>query len=151
MYFEGRKSKGKQSNDTFDAFRMIHCTQAAHQLTRVQWKRNHSATFFTGCSPHDHHDTLDPPLCTVMTSDPSNDNDDADDDEYEGGDPPLHVPGGGVPAAAAGVCGAWKTTFQGVGELVQNSNLLIREDFKLISYISATLLCSFGIQIIDIF
>ena len=75
-----------------------------------------------------------------MTSDPYNDDD--NDDEYEGGDPPLHVPGGGVPAAAAGVCGAWKTTFQGVGELVQNSNLLIREDFKLISNISATLLCS---------
>ena len=75
-----------------------------------------------------------------MTSDPYNDND--DDGEYKGRDSALHVPGGGVPAAAAGVCGAWKTTFQGVGELVQNSNLLIREDFKLISNISATLLCS---------
>ena len=87
-----------------------------------------------------------------MTSDPSNGGgDDDDDDDGEGGDPPLHVPGGGVPAAAAGVCGAWKTTFQGVGELVQNSNLLIREDFKQISNISVTLLCSFGTQIIDIF
>ena len=83
-----------------------------------------------------------------MTSDPPNG--DGDDDD-EGGDSPLHVPGGGVPAAAAGVCGAWKTTFQGVGELVQNSNLLIREDFKQISNISVTLLCSFGTQIIDIF
>ena len=66
-----------------------------------------------------------------MTSDPPNGG--GDDDDGEGGDPPLHVPGGGVPAAAAGVCGAWKTTFQGVGELVQNSNLLIREDFKQVS------------------
>ena len=150
MYFKRRKSKGKSQWSHFIQSKSPR--QAAHQLTRVQWKRNHSATFFTGCSPHDHHDTLDPPLCTVITSDPYNDDDDDNDaDDDEGGDSPLHVPCGGVPAAAAGVCGAWKTTFQGVGELVQNSNLLIREDFKLISNISVTLLCSFGIQIIDIF
>ena len=34
-------------------------------FARVMKKRSHSATFFTGCYPHDEEDTLDPPLCSV--------------------------------------------------------------------------------------
>ena len=40
----------------------------AKELTRVFWKRNHSATIFSGCYVHDHHETLDPALCSVEIS-----------------------------------------------------------------------------------
>ena len=36
------------------------------ELTRVFWKRNHSATIFSGCYVDDHHETMDPALCSVQ-------------------------------------------------------------------------------------
>lgn len=40
----------------------------AKEMTRVFWKQNHSATIFSGCYVHDHHESLDPALCSVEIS-----------------------------------------------------------------------------------